>query len=122
MKHAINWFAIPVTDLKRAVKFYNEIFGFQMQETKMGNNEMAFFPIEEGGIGGHLFVNQNSKPSAEGVTIFLNGGDNLQNILGKVEAAGSKVTTPKTMITEEIGYFGTFLDSEGNRISLHSPH
>lgn len=122
MKHAINWFAIPVTDLKRAVKFYNDIFDFNMEITKMGPNEMAFFPIEEGGIGGHLFVAQNSKPSADGVTIFLNGGDDLQNVLGKVDASGGKVTTPKTMITEEIGFMGTFLDSEGNRISLHSPH
>ncbi|MEZ4823543.1 MAG: VOC family protein [Ignavibacteria bacterium] len=45
MKNAINWFAIPSTDFKRAVKFYNEIFGFELNVTKMGEDDLAFFPV-----------------------------------------------------------------------------
>jgi hypothetical protein len=37
-----------------------------------------------------------------------------------VEAAGGKVLVPKTQISEDIGYMGVFLDTEGNRIAIHS--
>lgn len=53
--------------------------------------------------------------------LYLNGGDDLQKILDRVESAGGKITFPKTQITPEIGYMGIIIDSEGNRVGLHSP-
>ena len=38
----------------------------------------------------------------------------------KVEAAGGKVIVPKRQISEEYGYMGLFIDSEGNRVAMHS--
>lgn len=122
MKNAINWFAIPASDLKRAVKFYNVIFDFKLEEMKMGTEDLAFFPIEHGGIGGHIYNHKNLEPAGDGVTIFLNGGNNLQEILDRVESAGGKIVTPKTQISPEIGYMCYFTDSEGNKIALHSPN
>ncbi|MEO8664174.1 MAG: VOC family protein [Ignavibacteria bacterium] len=121
MKHAINWFAIPATDFKRAVKFYNSIFDFKLSEMKMGTDDIAFFPIEQGGIGGHITVNEKIKPSADGPVLYLNGGEDLQTILDRVEISGGEIVHPKTQVTPEIGYIALFLDSEGNRVALHSP-
>ena len=62
------------------------------------------------------------EPAANGVIIYLNGGDNLQPMLDRAIANGGEVVLPKTQIDEENGYFAMFLDTEGNRIGLHSPH
>ncbi len=121
MKNAINWFAIPSSDLKRAVKFYNAIFDFKMNEMKMGDQDLAFFPSEQGGVGGHIYIQKDFTPAGDGVTIFLNGGDDLKTILDRVEDAGGKIITPKTQISPEVGYMCYFIDSEGNKIALHSP-
>jgi hypothetical protein len=61
------------------------------------------------------------KPSADsGVTIWLNAGDDLQVALDRVEAAGGQILQPKTPISEEYGHMAMILDTEGNRIGLHS--
>ncbi|HAY33156.1 MAG TPA: VOC family protein [Ignavibacteria bacterium] len=122
MKNAINWFAVPAADIKRAVNFYNSIFGFEMKISDMGGQELAFFPIEDQeGVGGHLFQSNNTKPTTDGPLLYLNGGDDLQKILDKVESSGGKISTPKTQITPEIGYMAIFIDTEGNKMALHSP-
>ena len=120
MKHAINWFAVPTNDLSRAVKFYSSILGSEIEVTQMGPREMAFFPADDGAISGHLFKADGFKPSPDGVMIYLNGGNDLQVVLDKVENAGGKIIMPKTQITPEIGYYAIFIDSEGNRVALHS--
>jgi predicted enzyme related to lactoylglutathione lyase len=121
MKNAINWFAIPAADFNRAVKFYNAVFDFNLQVTQMGGADIAFFPVEDGGIGGHISKSDTFKPSENGPLLYLNGGDDLQKLLDRVESAGGKITYPKTQITPEIGYMGIIIDSEGNRVGLHSP-
>ena len=121
MKHAISWFTIPATDFKRAVKFYNSIFDFNLSEVKIGAETIAFFPVEESGIGGHISVNEKIKPSADGPVLYLNGGDDPGNILDRVEKSGGKVIHPKSQVTPEIGFIALFMDSEGNRVALHSP-
>ena len=119
MANAINWFEIPVKDFKRAKKFYSEIFGIDMQEQNMGPYQMGFFP--GGGVSGAIVKGEDAVPSKDGVVIYLNGGDDLSGVLNKVEKAGGKITEPKRMVTEEIGYIAFFTDTEGNKIGLHSP-
>lgn len=118
--NSINWFAIPVTDFQRAVKFYNTILGSELFVTQMAQSELAFFPCEPGEVGGHLFKAEPFKPSANGALLYLNGGDDLQPILDRVEGAGGKVVGPKRQVTPEIGYVAEFIDSEGNKVALHS--
>ena len=61
------------------------------------------------------------KPSStEGPLIYLNGNPDVQLILDKIENAGGKILVPKTQISPEYGYMAIFLDTEGNRIALHS--
>jgi predicted enzyme related to lactoylglutathione lyase len=120
MANVINWFEIPVTDLDRSIKFYETILGAAPQKWEMEGMEMAVLPMEGDGIGGALCKGEWYKPSQEGSLVYLNGGDDLNTVLNRVEGAGGKVVVPKTEITDEIGFFGIFIDSEGNRVALHS--
>ncbi len=116
--NALNWFEIPTTDLARAIRFYNQVLGLEMSSFDMFGCQMAMFP-SDCGVGGALIHMENCKPSDQGTAVYLNGGDDLAVPLGKVEAAGGKVVMPKTSIGEH-GFCGMFLDTEGNRVGLHS--
>ena len=119
--NAINWFEIPVIDFARAKKFYNAILDFDMPEMPMGPAHMGFLPHEQGkGVGGAIIKVDGHVPSTMGTLVYLACGSDLAVVLGKVEAAGGKILTPKTLIAEGMGYFAHFLDIEGNRVGLHS--
>jgi predicted enzyme related to lactoylglutathione lyase len=124
MNHAISWFEIGTTDLDRATKFYETIFGISMIPMDLPNIKMRMFPLDDmvSGIGGALVYSGDfHKPSAtDGPLIYLNGNPDVDNVLEKVEAAGGKVMVPKTEISPEYGYMAVILDTEGNRIGLHS--
>ena len=119
-KNSVNWFAIPVSDFQRAVDFYNKILDTNLFVTQMAQSDLAFFPSEPGDVGGHLFKAEPFKPSDKGPLLYLNGGDDLQPILDRVESAGGKIAAPKRQVTPEIGYVAEFIDSEGNKVALHS--
>ena len=124
MNNAISWFEIPATDLPRAQKFYETIFGIQMVPMDMENIKMRMFPLDDmmTQIGGAVVDSGGfHKPSlTDGPLIYLNGNPDVQNILNKVEAAGGTIMVPKTQISPEYGYMAVLVDTEGNRIGLHS--
>lgn len=122
MANVINWFAIPVEDFQRAVRFYNQILNDELHITRMKDSDLAFFPAEQGAVSGHLFKSDAYKPSIDGTLVYLNAGDDLQLILERVETAGGKIVAEKRQVTPEIGYVAEFIDSEGNKIALHSPN
>jgi uncharacterized protein len=122
MARVINWFEIPVTDMSRAVRFYEGVLGIKFTLQDMGDMKLALFPYSEDATGGALCQHPQYKPAASGgVVVYLNGGDDLAGPLGRVAGAGGQIVMPKTLITPEIGYMGFFKDSEGNIIALHSP-
>jgi predicted enzyme related to lactoylglutathione lyase len=120
--NSLNWFEIPVVDMARAKHFYQVIFSIHMHEDSMMGMQMATFPITPGNgkVGGALVKSEFNKPSMEGILIYLNANPDLDNVLAKVDAEGGKVLVPKTLINEQIGYMAFFMDTEGNRIGLHS--
>lgn len=123
MEHAISWFEIPVADINRAQTFYESIFGFKMIPLDFPNIKMRMFPIDNPmGVGGALCDSGGfHKPSAsDGPLVYLNGNPDLQVVLDKVEAAGGTIMVPKTEISPEYGFMAVFIDSEGNRVALHS--
>ena len=124
MDNAISWFEIPATDIERAQQFYETVFQIKMQPMDFQSTKMRMFPIDDPmkGIGGTLIDSGGfHKPSAtDGPLIYLNGNPNVQIFLDRVEAAGGKIMVPKTEISPEYGYMAVFLDTEGNRIALHS--
>ncbi|GHC61120.1 VOC family protein [Ulvibacter litoralis] len=122
MKSHISLFEIPATDISRAVTFYQAILSINIEKMEMPGMEMGIFPYEEQMVTGVLMKGEGYKPSADGVTIYLNGGDNLQPILDKVEKNGGKILMPKTAHADESGFFALFLDTEGNKLGLNSPN
>jgi hypothetical protein len=120
--NALNWFEISVSDMARAKKFYESVFGVSMQEQEMMGMKMAFFPAENmnGKVSGGLVQGPMHKPSMDGAKIYFNGNPDLSNALNRVEAAGGKIMMPKTQISPEIGYMAFFTDTEGNAVALHS--
>lgn len=120
--NALNWFEISVNDMARAKKFYESVFAIKMAEQEMMGMKMAFFPSEDmnGKVSGGLVQGPMHKPSQDGAVIYLNGNPDLNVALGKIEKAGGKITMPKTHISPEVGHMAFFIDSEGNKVALHS--
>ena len=120
--NSINWFEIPATDIQRAKTFYETIFGHQMEFMDMGELKMAMFPFENGSgkASGALVEHQMYTPMDNGVVLYLNANPDLEPVLAKVEAAGGKVLVQKKQIAEDVGFMALFIDSEGNRMALHS--
>lgn len=122
MTNAINWFEIPVEDFDRAKTFYSTILGGEINEVPMDEGmRYGVFPHDKDkGVGGGIIAaNGQQKPSTDGATVYLNGGEDLSIPLAKVESAGGKILMPKTAIGED-GFMAQFLDTEGNKLALHS--
>ncbi|MBA3647299.1 MAG: VOC family protein [Chitinophagales bacterium] len=123
MKNALNWFELPAGNFERAKKFYEDIFNYKMFVLDLGSNfKMGFLPFEEKSIGGAVVWNEGFyKPGAtEGPLVYLNGNPDLIIILNHVETAGGKIIIPKRQVSPQFGYMAVFIDSEGNRVALHS--
>jgi hypothetical protein len=119
MASVLNWFEIPTTDIGRAAKFYGAILGVAMEigPTAPGYY-MATFPHTDG-VGGALLQGEGYTPSEAGALIYLACDPDLRVALGRVEAAGGKILMPRTDIGEN-GFFAIILDTEGNKVGLHS--
>jgi len=122
MKSLISIFEIPATEISRAIAFYQAILDIKIENMDFPEIRMGLFPYEGQIVTGVIIKGEGYQPSANGVTIYLNGGDNLQVILDKVEKNGGKIFVSKTLHADESGYFALFFDSEGNKIGLHSPN
>lgn len=118
----VGWFEIPTTNIERAKTFYDKVFEISVQIQDFGGVQMGWFPFAEGksGASGSLIQHEAYEPSdAKGVLIYFSSADvNIE--MDRVEAAGGKVIKPKTQISPDIGFMGIFIDSEGNRVALHS--
>jgi uncharacterized protein len=120
MKSYVSMFEIPATDISRAVNFYQAILDIKIEKMDVQGMEMGIWPYEEQLVTGVIIKADGYNPSADGVTIYLNGGENLHIILDKVEKNGGKILMPKTAHADGSGFFAIFLDTEGNKIGLNS--
>lgn len=123
MKSVINWFEIPALNYKRAKKFYSTVLSIDILDHHMPEQNIQYgmlpYNKQTDGVGGGIVQMEGQTPTTNGPTIYLNGGDNLAVSLAKVEAAGGKIIIPKTAIGEN-GFMAQFIDTEGNRMALHS--
>ena len=125
MANVINWFEIPVKNFDRACKFYEEVLDGTVQVMEMEMNgvieKMGFLPgyNPQEGVGGAIVEGTGYEPATTGSLVYLNGGNDLQSPLSRVESAGGKVLLPKTGIGEN-GFVAQFTDTEGNRVAFHS--
>ena len=118
------WTDIPVTNLDRATKFYSAVLGKKVNKMSEGGFEYALLPHEEQNASGCLCVSGDSvgtenKPSQNGPLIYLSVEGRLDDAVKIAKSNGGKVLEEKTQIGPH-GFRAVIVDSEGNRIALHS--
>jgi predicted enzyme related to lactoylglutathione lyase len=115
----VGWFEIPVRDLERARRFYENELGLELAPNKMGEMEVAWFPMSEGpGAAGTLIKSEGYTLSHEGTMVYFSVTD-IEGTLEKINANGGRTLNPKTGIGEH-GFVAHFEDCEGNRGAMHS--
>ena len=116
----VNWFEIATSDLERAKKFYETVFGSKYEFMEMPEMKMYMFngKPENPGTVGALVSGQQLKPSTDGSTVYFSCND-VANELIRVLESGGQIIVPKTSIGEH-GFIAQIVDTEGNRIGLHS--
>lgn len=122
MNSYISMFEIPATDISRAINFYQTILEIKIEQMDVEGMKMGVFPYENQMVTGIIIQADGYQPSADGITMYLNAGENLQVVLDRVEKNGGQIIVPKTAHADESGYFAIFLDSEGNKMGLNSPN
>jgi uncharacterized protein len=119
-RHHVVWFDIPVRDLDRAVRFYSAVLGIELKKEQSGPGVgIALLPHAEGSIGGCLVQNMDARPSETGPLLYLNTHGRLDEAVKAVEKHGGTVLSARHSIAP-FGFRAIVLDSEGNRIALHS--
>jgi len=119
-KSTLGWTDIPVLDLNRAIAFYSGMLSAPTMKVNIGPGmDIGILPDSETGPSGCLYVADDNAPSVTGPLIYLSVEGRLAAALAFVQDHGGKIITDRHQIGPH-GYRGIVLDSEGNRIALHS--
>jgi uncharacterized protein len=118
--HVVNWFEIPVSDMDRAVAFYQAVFKKELTKIEMSGESLSMFPYHSGNPNatGALVKSESEQPSATGTMVYFTCVD-LSSELSRVAAAGGKILKEKFSIGEH-GFIAHFQDTEGNKVGMHS--
>lgn len=121
MANQIVWCDIPVTDLDRAIGFYSALIGQAVNKQEYPGFAIGLLPGGGPDSGGCLYLPEGSenKPSPAGPLVYINCSGRLDDAVAQAESHGGKVVHAKHKIGEH-GFRAVVLDSEGNRIALHS--
>lgn len=120
MKNQIVWVDIPVNNLDRAISFYAQVLdGKVTKENGHAGVIFGLLPHEEGNVSACLFTTSDNAPSQNGPLVYLNAEGRLDKAMDSVKSQGGTILEE----IHPIGKFGfrvVIIDSEGNRIALHS--
>ena len=121
-RNALNWFEIPVADIERAQRFYETLLARSLRREQMGPQTLAVFQYDNGdGVGGALLQSATAPaPGTDGSLVYLDAGPSLDAVLSRAGELGAKVLLPKLQLPGTIGFIAQIVDSEGNRVGLHS--
>ena len=108
--NAVAWWEHRVGDLQSAQKFYGEVFGWKF--TSFGEDYVVINgPESEMPIGALI------KDKKEGARLFA-GVEDLEATLAATVAAGGKVVTERTLISDEFGWYAMIQDADGHEFGL----
>ena len=124
MKNPIVWVEIPVSDLERAIEFYNNAFQWSLKSFSAGPLSMAVLPNNGGAeaCSGALVCQEEAyrtSSSDSGPLVYLHS-DNIDQQLDRIESAGGFTILPRKLINKDYGSMALFRDTEGNRMALFS--
>ena len=120
--NAIGWFDMYVSDMNRAVAFYENVLQQKLEPIgdPTGETQMMGFPTDMAlyGAGGALVKSNYARPGPGGTLVYLSVED-CANEEKRVVPAGGKVVRPKFSIGE-FGWVTVCEDTEGNLFGLSS--
>ena len=119
MANQVVWVDVPVTDLKRATAFYSAVLGAPLETQEFGGMAFALFPTRGEDVGGCIFERAGESPSETGPLIYFNADQRLDEAIAAVEPHGGRIIKSRHPIGPH-GHRAIVVDSEGNRIALHS--
>lgn len=119
MVHKIVWVDIPVIDLNRAIEFYSEVLDCEIEKHEHEGAVFALLPHEDNDVAGCLVLDPSAKPSKEGPLVYFNVNQRIDKAIAAAKAHGATIIEDKTQIGPW-GYRAIIIDSEGNRVALHS--
>ena len=120
MENQIVWVDIAVRDLARAVKFYSAILGNEVTIEEACGCQFGLLPHAKTNVAGCLFVDESGEHiSDKGPLVYLNCDNRIDDAIAKVGEFGGKILEEKMSLGEH-GARAVILDSEGNRMALHS--
>lgn len=122
-------FEMPYADKHRMAEFYTKTFGWksQMFGPEMGeyvlmttteSDEKTGRPQNPGSINGG-FYKKPEDPMGQAPSVVI-AVDDIQAAMKKVNEAGGKLLG-EPMEIPGVGLYASFLDTEGNRVSLLQP-
>lgn len=112
---------IPVTDLDRAMRFYEAVFRVSFTDiVELHGCRMAHFPFEEGMEGASVALAEGDVyvPTLNGAVVYFSV-DDIDAAIARAEACGSEVLFPKSSVSGG-AFVAEIRDSEGNRIAFQS--
>ena len=112
------WFDIPVKDLDRAAAFYRAVLGIKVEKAQFDG--FSFCVLEhQNGNGGCLIPRAEEVSAKSGILLYLNVDGRIRDAVTQVGARGGELLEPTHAIGPH-GFRAVVVDSEGNRIALHS--
>lgn len=115
----VGYFEIPVSDMTRAIAFYESVFALTLERQQIDGYDMALFPAGDGlpGASGALAKGDVYVPGKAGAVLYFSV-DSIDAVLARAENAGAELLYAKKSLGE-LGFVAEIGDSEGNRIALH---
>ena len=140
MTNIISWFEIPARDFKRALDFYSNVFGIDIDVFMFSEIAHGVFRVDPNHpeeITGAIVETKNMPDKNVGPVIFFNANPDMSEILENIKENGGeviltktlikninsedgKITIPQTLIDSNLGYHAYFYDTEGNKMGLYS--
>jgi uncharacterized protein len=121
MSHSVVWVDIPVLDLERAIAFYSGVLGREVTKEGGPGFQFGLLPHAGNDVAGCLYVSDGENaPSRTGPLIYLNAEGRLEQAVQLAVQLGGQLLQPPHQIGPH-GFKAIVIDTEGNRIALHSP-
>lgn len=114
----VRYLEIPVSNIERAVDFYEFVFGVELERVVVDGYEMAHFPTLGDGKGADVTLAQGDVyiPSKTGAIIYFHVPD-IDAVMIRAAERGAETLYAKKEVAP-----GTWVaeleDSEGNRVAL----
>lgn len=117
-KNRVVWVDVPVADLDRAARFYSAVLANQVAKEEFNGYQFCVLDHHDGN-GGCLVPHADQIGTKTGILVYFNAEGRIRDAVAQVERHGG-------MVIEQVhsmgphGFRALALDSEGNRIALHS--